>query len=118
MKMTLENKSDEGYTFLILLFLHLSVCNFNNCIYLKLSVQVLKDRENYNEQDMLEAIRLVKEDDFSIRLAASTINDCKLNAVPRHDIHIISHLEQFLKSLSMIRTNFYCKINLLFMVSS
>jgi hypothetical protein len=28
---------------------------------MKLSVQVLKERENYNEQDMLEAIRLVKE---------------------------------------------------------
>jgi hypothetical protein len=60
MKTTLENKSDEGYTFLILLFLHLSVRNFKNCIYMKLSVQVLNERENYNEQDMLEAIRLVK----------------------------------------------------------
>jgi hypothetical protein len=50
-------------------------------MYMKLSVQVLKERENYNEQDILEAIRLVKEDDLSIRLVASTINDCKLNAV-------------------------------------
>jgi hypothetical protein len=98
MKTTLENKSDEGYTFFILIFLHLSVRNFNNCIYMKLSVQVLKERENYNEQDMLEAIRLVKEDNFSITLVASTIDDCKLNADLRHDIHIISHLEQFLKS--------------------
>jgi hypothetical protein len=67
---------------------------------MKLSVQALKERESYNEQDMLEAIRLVKEDDCSIRQAASTINDRKLNAVPRHDVHIItrSHLEQFLKS--------------------
>jgi hypothetical protein len=97
MKTTLENKSDEGYTFFILLFLYLSIHNFNNCIYIKLSVQVFKERENYNEQDMLEAIRLVKEDNFSIRLVASTIHDCKLNAVPRHDVHIISHLKQFLK---------------------
>jgi hypothetical protein len=59
---------------------------------MKLSVQALKERESYNEQDMLEAIRLVKEDDC---LATSTINDRKLNVVPRHDVHIISHLEQF-----------------------
>jgi hypothetical protein len=63
---------------------------------MKLSVKGVKKREKYTEQDMLEAIRLVKEDDVSIRLAASTINDRKLNAVPRHDIHKISYLEEFL----------------------
>jgi hypothetical protein len=43
----------------------------------------LKHREKYREQDMLEAIRLVQQEDYSISRAALFINAVKENIVPR-----------------------------------
>ncbi len=40
-------------------------------------------RANYTEEDMAEAVRLVKEEDYSIQRAAKTTNRYKLNSVPR-----------------------------------
>ncbi len=43
----------------------------------------VKQREGYDEEDMLEALRLVREEGFSKMKAASHINRIKRNAVPR-----------------------------------
>jgi hypothetical protein len=43
----------------------------------------IRHRESYTEQDILEAIRLVKTEEFSVRRAAMHTNDVKLNEVPR-----------------------------------
>jgi hypothetical protein len=43
----------------------------------------LKQREKYREQDMLEAIRLVQQEDYSISRAALFIKAVKENVVPR-----------------------------------
>jgi hypothetical protein len=43
----------------------------------------VKHRDGYNEQDMLEAMRLVREEGFSKLKAASHINSVKQNPVPR-----------------------------------
>jgi len=43
----------------------------------------VRERVGYTEQDMLEAIRLVREDEFSINAASKFINGAKLNPVPR-----------------------------------
>lgn len=43
----------------------------------------LKHRATYTSEDMLEAVRLVREEDYSIALAARAINMLKKNAVPR-----------------------------------
>jgi hypothetical protein len=40
-------------------------------------------RENYTQDDMKEAIRLVKEEEFSISQASLVINRIKKNVVPR-----------------------------------
>jgi hypothetical protein len=44
-------------------------------------------RKNYTEEDLMEAVRLVKEEEMSIKAAADYLNDVKLNPVPRHDVH-------------------------------
>jgi hypothetical protein len=49
----------------------------------KKKARCVKHREKYTEADMLEAVRLVNEDDFSISRAAQHINEAKPNAVPR-----------------------------------
>jgi hypothetical protein len=42
-----------------------------------------KYRAKYTENDILEAIRLVREEDYSCARACEAINDKKLNPVPR-----------------------------------
>jgi hypothetical protein len=42
-----------------------------------------KRRDKYTEQDIVEAIRLVREEEFSIAAASSYINNVKTNIVPR-----------------------------------
>jgi transposase-like protein len=49
--------------------------------------QKVQLRATYTEEDLLEAIRLVKEEDKSICAAAKHINSVKLNPVPRHGGH-------------------------------
>jgi hypothetical protein len=43
----------------------------------------IKFRDSYTEEDLQEAIRLVKEEDFSVAAAAIVLNDVKQNKVPR-----------------------------------
>jgi hypothetical protein len=45
--------------------------------------RTLKHRFNYTEIDVLEAVRLVVEEEFCIKAAAMEINSVKTNAVPR-----------------------------------
>jgi hypothetical protein len=42
-----------------------------------------KRRDKYTEQDMVEAMRLVREEDYSIKAASSFTNEVKINSVPR-----------------------------------
>jgi hypothetical protein len=49
----------------------------------KKKARCVKHREKYTEADMLEAVRLVNEDNFSISRAAQHINEDEPNAVPR-----------------------------------
>jgi len=51
----------------------------------------LKHRQHYTEEDMLEAIRLVRADKLSINKAAKIINARKANIVPRHGVIILEH---------------------------
>jgi hypothetical protein len=46
-----------------------------------------KYRSTYTEEDMLEAIRLVREEDFSCARACEVINDKKTNIVPRMSLN-------------------------------
>jgi hypothetical protein len=46
-------------------------------------VRVIKHRAGYTEADMLEAIRLVRDDGFSVKKAATHINEKKASPVPR-----------------------------------
>lgn len=41
-------------------------------------------RATYTEEDLLEAVRLVKDEGMSIKAAAKHINSAKANCVPRH----------------------------------
>jgi hypothetical protein len=50
---------------------------------LKRARRKLLHRENYSEEDMVEAIRLVKEEEYSIKAAAALINDRKKKEIPR-----------------------------------
>lgn len=43
----------------------------------------MKLRTTYTEEDMVEAVRLVQEEDYNIMSAAATINARKKNPVPR-----------------------------------
>jgi hypothetical protein len=43
----------------------------------------VKERAGYTEADMMEAIRLVREEEFSIKAAARHLNSTKENEVPR-----------------------------------
>ena len=43
----------------------------------------VKHRSTYTEEDMIEAVRLVKEEYYTIKRAAATINSSKKNDVPR-----------------------------------
>ncbi len=43
----------------------------------------LKEREGYTEADMMEAICLVREEEFSIKAASRHLNSNKQNEVPR-----------------------------------
>jgi hypothetical protein len=43
----------------------------------------VKHRENYSEADILEAVRLVREENFSIAGAAQHVSEAKPNTVPR-----------------------------------
>ena len=43
----------------------------------------VKHRSTYTEEDMIEAVRLVKEEYYTIKRAAATINSSKRNDVPR-----------------------------------
>jgi hypothetical protein len=49
----------------------------------KKPVRSSKYREKYTEQDVLEAIRLVKQEDYSISCACEVINETKVNRIPR-----------------------------------
>ena len=46
-------------------------------------VQDIKHRAKYTEDDIIEGIRLVKEEEFSVKTAAGHVNDVRLNIVPR-----------------------------------
>jgi transposase-like protein len=54
----------------------------------------VKHREKYDEQDMLEAVRLVREEGYSKLKAASHINGVKRNAVPRMTLSDRLHSDQ------------------------
>lgn len=45
--------------------------------------KTIKARSSYTEVDLLEAVRLVVEEDFSISCAAQHLNDVKTGVVPR-----------------------------------
>jgi hypothetical protein len=49
----------------------------------KKPVRSSKYRERYTAQDVLEAIRLVKQEDYSISCACEVINETKVNRIPR-----------------------------------
>jgi hypothetical protein len=49
----------------------------------KKPVRNSKYRSKYTEEDVLEAIRLVREEDYSCASACEVINSVKLNPVPR-----------------------------------
>jgi hypothetical protein len=49
----------------------------------------VKHRAAYTEDDMLEAIRLVRREKLSIQKAAKVINEEKTNIVPRHGVIIL-----------------------------
>ena len=42
-----------------------------------------KRRDKYSEEDMLEAMRLVREEEYSIKAASKLINSVKKNEVPQ-----------------------------------
>jgi hypothetical protein len=44
----------------------------------------IRHRSGYTEVDLMEAIRLCKEEDFSIKAASTYVNSVKQNPVPRH----------------------------------
>jgi hypothetical protein len=43
----------------------------------------IKHRQNYGEEDVLEAVWLVREQEFSVKKAVAYISDAKQNPVPR-----------------------------------
>jgi hypothetical protein len=52
-----------------------------------------KYRHTYTEQDLIEAVRLVKEEGYSCSSACEVINDIKLNKVPRMTLNDRLHKE-------------------------
>jgi histone acetyltransferase (RNA polymerase elongator complex component) len=51
----------------------------------------LKYRDGYTVEDIMEACRLVKEDNYRISHAAEIINELKKNVVPRTTISFYIH---------------------------